>query len=154
MTNDQTSPLDTDIPLVGWGSYTDLKSQILSRTFGHMVRLATPVVKEFHSDLFIDAMNLEANLDLGLNAVETGTSLYFAVRHSGTWFGEQAIHSATSNHGDSTFRLYHLSIGCDERQAWTIRITDETDTIAETLADVGPTPHPYSAASLDLKPID
>jgi hypothetical protein len=134
--NDQTSPLDTEIPLVGWGSYTYLKNQILSRTFGHMVRLATPVVKEYHSDLFIDAMNLEANLDLGLNAVETATSLYFVVRHSGTWLGEQAIHAATSNHGDSTLRLYHLSLGCDDRQAWSITITDETDTIAETLADL------------------
>lgn len=136
MTNSQTSPLNTEIPLVGWGSYSDLKNQIMSRTFGHMVRLATPVVKEYHSDLFIDALNLEANLDLGLNAVETSTSVYYVVRHSGTWFGEQAVIAATSNHGDPTLRLYHLSIGCDDRQSWSITITDETDTIVETLADL------------------
>lgn len=136
MTNDQQSPLDTDIPLVGWGSYSDLKNQILSRTFGHMVRLAAPVVKEYHSDLFIDAMNLSANLDLGLNQMETATSMYYAVRHSGTWFGESAIYCATSNHGDPTFRLYRLSIGCDERQSWSITITDETDSLVETLADL------------------
>lgn len=134
--NDQTSPLDTPIPLVGWGSYTDLKDQIVARTFGHLVRLAAPVVKEYHSDLYWDAVNLGANLDLGLNAVETATSLYFVVRHSGTWFGEQAILAATSNLGDKTLRLYHLDIGCDERQAWTITITDETDSIADTLADL------------------
>jgi hypothetical protein len=136
MSNDQRSPLDTAIPLVGWGSYADLKNQIMSRTFGHMVRLAAPVVKEYHSDLFIDALNLEANLDLGLNAVETGTSLYYAVRHSGTWMGDMAVTAATSNHGDPTFRLYHLSIGCDERQAWSITITDETDSIRDTVRDL------------------
>jgi len=134
--NDQTSPLDTEIPLVGWGTYDQLKEQITVRTFGHMVRLAMPVVKEYHSDLYTDAMNLEGNLDLGLNAVETTTSVYFAVRHSGTWLGDTAVMAATQNHGDKTLRLYHLSIGCDERQMWSITITDETDTIADTLKDV------------------
>lgn len=136
MINDQTSPLDVEIPLVGWGTYTQLKDQIAVRTFGHMIRLAAPVVKEYHGDLYHDAHNLPGHLDRNINAVETATSVYFAVRHSGTWLGDMAVMAATQAHGDKTLRLYHLSIGCDERQAWSITITDETDTIAQTLADI------------------
>lgn len=132
--NDQTSPLDTEIPLVGWGEYRDLKDQIVCRTFGHMVRLAAPVVKEFLSDLYRDALGLETILDAGLNQIERGTSFFFAVRHSGTWLGEMALAADSQNHGDPTFRLYWITVGCDDRKAWTIEIEDRTGGGADLLA--------------------
>lgn len=131
---DQTSPIDTEIPLIGWGDYSTLKDQIASRTFGHMVRLATPVVKEYHSDLYIDAMNLPALIEQNMNAMETGTSFFYAVRKSGTFFGEMALAADSQNHGDSTFRLYWIHLSMDARKAWIIEIEDRTGGGADLIA--------------------
>lgn len=134
MTNDQTSPLDTEIPLVGWGDYESLRDQIIARTFGHMIRLATPVVKEYHSDLYHDAANLPGIIESGMNQMETSTSFFFVVRHSGTWLGEMALSADAQAHGDDTLRLYWISIWCDDRKAWHIEIEDQTGQGADLLA--------------------
>jgi hypothetical protein len=122
--------------LGGWGDWPDMKSSLIQRVFGHMLRLAGPVVKEFQSDLYHDALALEGILDRGMNAIETATSFHFAVRHHGTWTESMAITAATGNHGDLTRRLYQITVERDDRKAWWIEVEDVTDTIADTLADL------------------
>lgn len=75
--------------LVGWGSFEDLASSIKPRVFGHMVQLAIPVVKEYHSDLFHDATWLNENLTADL-------TFDYVVRTSGTNLGETTQYSAGS----------------------------------------------------------
>lgn len=113
--------------LVGWGDWESVKPSLIQRVFGHMVRLAAPVVTEYHSDLYWDAVNLEAILDNGMNQTETATSFLYAVRTSGTNFGESALCSAEI--GSPGLILYTITVEIDDRRCWWIEITDETDNV-------------------------
>ena len=46
---------DTQVRLIGWGTFEELHLSIRALLFGEMVRRATPVITEYHSDLFHDA---------------------------------------------------------------------------------------------------
>jgi len=50
-----TTHLGEKVRLVGWGTFEDLQLSIRARLFGELVKRATPVVKEYESDLFHDA---------------------------------------------------------------------------------------------------
>jgi len=75
--------------LVGWGTFEDLSTAILARTFGVMVELSLPVVKEYHSDLFHDSTWLREN-------VKGEMTFDFVVRTSGTHVGDSAKYGITS----------------------------------------------------------
>lgn len=114
--------------LVGFGDWATMKPSLVQRVFGHLVRLATPVVEEYHSDLYWDAINLEAVLDRNLNQIETGTSFLYAVRTSGTNMEESALCSAEI--GSPGLILYRITVEVDERMTWWIEIEDETNNVA------------------------
>ena len=71
------------VPLCQW--YPEFPGAALhGALFGAMVRSATPVVREYHSDLFHDAQRLPELL--------TGQGgFWWAVRHSGTNTGDMAL---------------------------------------------------------------
>ena len=99
-----TGPESTTHRLVGWGSFLNLQDQIRARLFGHLVVLATPVVKEYHSDLFHDAQWLRDN-------VVGETEFHFVVRDSGTGVGPTARFQKDSPGAV----MYRLSLTCDRR---------------------------------------
>lgn len=124
---------DTRIPaepethrLVGWGDFETIGTgYVLPRLFGHLVRLAAPVVQEYHSDLYRDAQWLPKNV--------TGpVELDFIVRHSGTHLGVVGAdfnmarsymeHPVNWSEGD---RFYRLSLTVDERGEWSLTITEQ-----------------------------
>lgn len=102
--------------LGGWGDFNTLRESLLPRIFGHMVQLATPVVKEFHGDLFHDAEWLRKNID-------GPCSFEFLVRTSGTNVGESA--RIMVNIGAPGAILYRLTVAMEERrQSWSLTIEE------------------------------
>ncbi len=100
------------IDLWGWGHEYD--SDVMDqRIFGHLVRLAAPVVKEYHGDLFHDALWVRDNIN-------GPTEFLFCVRHSGTNLGPNAQLMFDGLSHDAV--LYRLSLSVDERGRWTLRI--------------------------------
>lgn len=97
--------------LWGWGDFDG--SALHQRIFGHLVVLATPVVKEYHSDLFHDALWIK-------ETVTGPTSFLFLVRHSGTHLGRSAALMFESVHYDAV--LYNIDLSVDERKRWTLTI--------------------------------
>lgn len=92
------------VRLTGMGTFEDLRSSILALTFGEMVKLATPVLKRYHSDLFHDATTLEQYV--------TGPLKFtFSFDDYGTflWLGEDTP--------DYVCRVnrYNCEIRCDDR---------------------------------------
>jgi hypothetical protein len=61
---DITTPEATTftVRLTGWGSWEDLHLSIKALLFGHMVKLATPVLQEYRSDLYHDALWLHTSV--------------------------------------------------------------------------------------------
>lgn len=109
--------------LVGWGDFDDLSDQIRARLFGHLARLAGPVVAEYHSDLYRDAHWIAENVNGPIN-------LDFVVRYHGTFLGEvgaewnmaRAYTQSTSNHGEVD-EFYRLVLTVDDRREWYLTIT-------------------------------
>lgn len=66
--------------LIGWGAFEELQEPIRALLFGHMVKLAIPVVQEYLSDLYHEAHWIDEN-------VNGETTFEFLVRHSGTNIG-------------------------------------------------------------------
>lgn len=100
------------IDLWGWGKEYD--SDVLpQRIFGHLVRLAAPVVKEYHGDLYHDAMWVK-------ETISGPTEFLFLVRHSGTHIGPSAQLMFDSLSTNAV--LYRVSLSVDERGRWTLRI--------------------------------
>lgn len=124
----------TNIRLVGWGKWSDLRLAVLHRLFGEMVKRAMPVVKEYHGDLFIDAEWLAENV--------TGeTTFQYLVRHSGTTVGPNAPYMASIHEYD--FVLYGVTLFHDERDEWFCRfdvITEgkEREPEVSIVDDLGP----------------
>lgn len=108
--------------LVGWGDFEDLHDQIRSRLFGHLARLAAPVVVEYHSDLYRDAQWIAENV--------TGPcEMDFVVRYHGTFLGMVGAEwnmarthiQSTSGHGE-TDRFYYLSLTMTDKREWLLTI--------------------------------
>lgn len=75
--SDTTTTRTEKVRLTGWGTFDELGRSIKALLFGEMVKRATPVVEQYHSDLFHDA--------LWINETVTGpTTIDFLVRTSGT----------------------------------------------------------------------
>lgn len=110
--------------LVGWGSWEDIgEDYVLPRVFGHLVRLAAPVVQEFHSDLYRDAQWLPKNV--------TGPcEVDFVVRHSGTYLGINGAkwnmartYITSPSNWSKGDRFYRLALTVDDRGEWSLTIT-------------------------------
>jgi len=102
--------------LGGWGSFLVLRESLLARIFGHMVQLATPVVNEYHGDLFHDAEWLRKNVD-------GPCSFDFLVRYSGTNLNESARHMSAA--GAPGGVLYNLTVSMEDRGRWSLTVTDK-----------------------------
>jgi len=110
----ETSPETVAHDLGGWGDFDTLRESLLPRIFGHMVQLATPIVHEFHGDLFHDAEWLRREV--------TGPcSFDFLVRHSGTNLGASAMHMLAI--GAPGGVLYRLTVGMEDRGRWSLTVT-------------------------------
>lgn len=105
--------------LVGWGDYDTMRESILPRVFGFLVRAATPVVKEFHGDLFHDAEWLRTFLDAAL-ANSTYVQWNVCVRHSGTNVNGNAVMVFESFAYDAALYNFHLYM--DDRREWWLEI--------------------------------
>lgn len=113
--------------LVGWGDDAEfIKGYVLPRVFGHLVRLAAPVVQEYHSDLYRDAEWLPKNV--------TGPcEMDFVVRPSGTHLGRVGgawnmarTYMGSPSNWTKSDRFYRLALTVDERREWWLTITDVT----------------------------
>lgn len=133
--------------LVGWGDYPALRDAILPRVFGYLVGLATPVVKEFHGDLFHDAETLPKFLDAAL-AGSTYAQWNYCVRHSGTNMNGTATIMFESLAYDAA--LYNLHLYMDDRREWWLEI-DLLDARPSRPGATASTEH--SAAALGLNPV-
>lgn len=103
--------------LVGWGDFDTLAESIRMRVYGHMIVLATPVVKEYHGDLLLDARWIETNL--------TGPrSFLYTVRHSGTNLGSLAAPLALAINPNNAI-MYGLSLYTEDRE-WYLRVDRHT----------------------------
>lgn len=110
-----------DHRLVGWGSYETLRHGILQRVFGYLVRAATPVVKEYHGDLFSDAEWLAREADAVLGNPANGIMRFMVcVRHSGTNLGGSARFMFDSLAYDAA--LYLFSVHVEDRGEWHLSI--------------------------------
>lgn len=87
------------VRLVGW---TDMNHGVRALLFGHMVKLAMPVVREYLSDLYHDAQWLEEN-------VQGPREFDFLVRPSGTNIAESARTGVSIGAGE-TARFYRVRV--------------------------------------------
>lgn len=107
--------------LVGWGDFDTLAETIHMRLFGHLVRLAAPVVVEHHGDLFIDAQTIAEE-------VNGPCRFDFFVRHLGThlymWRDNSPsdmVEPIRSARSDGLVH-YRITLTCDSRQEWHLSI--------------------------------
>jgi hypothetical protein len=110
-----------DHRLVGWGDFATLHHGILTRVFGFMVMAATPVVQEYHGDLFTDADMLRREMTHAFEEQgKTHHSFLYCVRHSGTNMGSSARFMYESLAYDAA--LYNFEVRVDARGEWHLRI--------------------------------
>ena len=107
----------TTIELVSgsFEEFSDLAFSIRMRLFGHLVRLAAPILdfdNGYPGDLFVDAQFVEA--------VSGPTSFLYYVRPMGTNYGDTALAMASI---DKTGCLYAISLHHD-RMAWSITVSE------------------------------
>lgn len=107
------------VRLIGYGDFADLRHQIASRLFGEMLQRATPVVKEYHSDLFHDAEWLRERI-IGRVCSE---QFAYVVRPSGTHLGIQAEYALRPSLWQRGSRAYIVTLTEDESesQTWYVR---------------------------------
>ncbi len=67
-------------------TFRENHTSIKSHTFAEMVKLAAPVLKAYHGDLFHDAMSLNEMIDKGAQA---GVSFSWSVSETGTCMSER-----------------------------------------------------------------
>lgn len=103
------------IPLTGWGTFEDLEGNIRALLFDQLLERALPVVKEYRSDLFHDAMWLREHL------TSERLEFDFMVRHSGTNIGTSASIQAEIGPGAGAI-LYRVRL-LEERGAWSATFT-------------------------------
>lgn len=114
---DETTKIGEPIRLYGWEKkWVEAATPVKALLFGHMVKLATPVVKFYPSDLYHDVHWLDENV--------TGpTVFWFMVRESGTNIGESAI---TQEYllGSQPRSLYRVELVMDERGQWLVTFNE------------------------------
>jgi hypothetical protein len=89
---------DTSVKLIIGNTTQDLSS-VRQLVFGELAEIAQPIVKEYHSDLYWDAIWLHANLS------GTGTFRFF-------WSCDKSGTAITQDPG-STFREHTFSISVE-----------------------------------------
>lgn len=103
------------IELMGYGTFDELKnSGLRARLFGEMVKKALPVVKEYHSDLYLDA--------LMIRDIDGPTRFPFIVRHHGTHTGQMALGMADIERGKDSTILYDVNLHESNRR-WFVTFT-------------------------------
>lgn len=112
--------------LVGWGTFEELASSIKQLTFGELVKLATPVLKRYHSDLWHDAKWLELHLQ---DNAQEGVTWYYATCDSGTAIGTERSYIAIRIEGHAEGQLWRCRIMQDGKGAWYFNATDITDEV-------------------------
>lgn len=112
--------------LVGWGDWESMRNSVLPRVFGHLVQTATPVVREFHGDLFHDAEWLRRVMDEHFTVSSSALRIEVCVRYSGTNLNVlgDSFASARSMFASSTYdaALYLFEVNVDGRGEWTLSI--------------------------------
>ena len=105
--------------LVGWGDWPPMRESVLPRVFGFMVRAATPVVREFHGDLFLDAEWLRRAMDEHFTATSEPFRFEYCVRYSGTNYamGREMFDLQTYDAA-----LYLFEVQVDGRGEWHLSI--------------------------------
>lgn len=78
----ETATDKTEVIDLGYQSYATDVHHVVSQVFGHLVTLAIPHVRSFHSDLYFDAEYL------GKAMHGEAFTFYFAARSMGTHIGE------------------------------------------------------------------
>jgi hypothetical protein len=77
--------LESDQYLTGSGTWADMGDSVKALVFQKMLQMTDNKVKHFRGDLFHDAVNLEATLDLSDRHEQ---SYIFMFNSSGTWLFE------------------------------------------------------------------
>lgn len=114
MTHLTGNTVTTDHIVGQWGTFEELKGSILPRMFGHMVVLATPVVREYHGDLYHDATWLRENV--------TGPLEFsYMVRTSGTNLGASADSMLSIGAPGAVF--YTLRLHSEDNRVWWLSVT-------------------------------
>jgi len=78
------------IELSKWHTPDDYPESANAKLFGELVKLATPVVESYHSDLYYDAHWI------GKYVPYEVTAFYYAVRNTGTSIGQDKVVVNTS----------------------------------------------------------
>ena len=111
----------TTVVRLASGNVSDpIQSGIPQRLFGELVKLARPVVREFESDLYIDALWVREHV---LDEHSAPLEFWYTVRHSGTHIGqgEAGLRSVLGVFTDSIAYRLRLS---DNDGRWDLAITN------------------------------
>lgn len=107
-----------------FGEMVKLVFPTRTNALGEMVKLASPVLGEYHSDLYRDALWIHENL-------QPDSVLFYAVRPSGTHLyhiDDDAIDSVRDLAWKSTYKYvdYELSLTDNGRSKWELTIQPKT----------------------------
>lgn len=127
--HDPHMPESPEVPtvthrLVGYGTDAKfIKGYVLPRVFGHLVRLAAPVVQEFHSDLYRDAewlpLNVTGPCEMDFVARQHGTHLGMV---GAKWNMARSYMESPSMWTDDD-KFYRLALTVDDRGEWSLTVT-------------------------------
>lgn len=103
--------------LASSGTFTEHAPQLRAAVFGRLVRIAAPVITNYHGDLFHDAEWLIANLN--------GPSIFwFVARDYGTHIGtdRDLLRYVTTY---AAAPLYRVSLTHEQARRWVVTIEKE-----------------------------
>ena len=83
----------------------DIPSTLYSSVYGELIKLAMPIIKEYHGDLYYDAQWVEKWLE---ELATTSEPFYYGVRVSGTHIGTDGNIIADHNTGVYKLTIYNL----------------------------------------------
>lgn len=107
--------------LVGW-THSPIDGGVPQRAFAELLKIAIPVVKDYHSDIFHDAVWLHDNV-----TDDSTLTFVYVVRENGTHLTLDASWSRAvveSFQNDRGARVFSGAIVCDERGAWTLALSE------------------------------
>lgn len=115
------APAVTETFLGGFG--TDPAALgVNARAFGELVKLAAPVVTNYHSDLYRDAQWLQANLDA--DVVGTALTFWYVVRSNGTHLTQDPKWLAAVRQAWPEALTYSVAV-VNRRRSWAMLVAAE-----------------------------